>query len=122
MSIKETFHGDVALITPKGALLGDEETAALRDKLHSLIGDGFLKLVLDVGAITWVNSSGLGTLISALAAVNKAGGDLRIANVTEKIQSLFLITQLTKVFKTYDTAERAIASYLVEPISGSPQD
>ena len=120
MQIKETIDGDVVVLALKGNLMGEPETTEFRDKIKSLVRDGFLKIVLDVSKIKWVNSSGLGALISALATVNSGGGDMRIANVTEKINSLFMITQLIKVFKSFDTIDRAVASYLIDPISGKP--
>ncbi len=118
MNIKEEFHGDVVVLELKGNLMGDPETTNLREKVRSLVEDGFLKIVLDIAKLKWVNSSGLGSLISVLATINNGGGDLRIANVTEKINSLFMITQLIKVFKSFDSVERAIASFLVDPPSG----
>ena len=57
-------------------------------------------------------------MISSLATVSKKGGDVRIANITDKIQSLFLVTQLVKVFKTFESNERAVASYQIDPVSG----
>jgi anti-sigma B factor antagonist len=119
MNIKEEFHGDVVVLELKGNLMGDPETTNLREKVRSLVEDGFLKIVLDIAKLKWVNSSGLGSLISALATINNGGGDLRIANVTEKINSLFMITQLIKVFKSFDSVDRAIASFLVDPPSGT---
>jgi anti-sigma B factor antagonist len=120
MQIKETIDGDVVVLALKGNLMGEPETAEFREKIKSLVRDGFLKIVLDVAKIKWINSSGLGALISALATVSNAGGDMRIANVTDKINSLFMITQLIKVFKSFDTIDRAVASFLVDPISGKP--
>ncbi len=120
MSIKEAFQGDVVVITPKGNLMGDPETTELRDKIKHLVADGFLKIVLDASKMKWVNSSGLGAMIAAMTSVTNGGGDMRIANVTDKIQSLFMITQLIKVFKTFDSTERAIASFSVDPIKGKP--
>lgn len=120
MQIKETIDGDVVVLALKGNLMGEPETTEFRDKIKSLVRDGFLKIVLDVSKVKWINSSGLGALISALATVNSGGGDMRIANVTEKINSLFMITQLIKVFKSFDTIERSVASFLVDPISGKP--
>ncbi|MBR9977571.1 MAG: STAS domain-containing protein [Bacteroidetes bacterium] len=122
MQIKETIEGDVVILALKGNLMGDPETTEFRDRVKSLVRDGFLKIVLDVSKIKWINSSGLGALISALATVNNSGGDLRIANVTEKIKSLFMITQLIKVFKSFESIDRAIASFQVDPISGKPAD
>jgi len=118
MQIKEQIEGDVVVLSLRGNLMGEPETSEFRDKIKDLVRDGFLKIVLDVSKIKWLNSSGLGALISALATVNNGGGDMRLANVTEKIKSLFMITQLIKVFKTFDTSERAVASFLVDPISG----
>lgn len=122
MQIKETIEGDVVVLSMKGNLMGEPETTEFRDKIKNLSRDGFLKIVLDVSKIKWINSSGLGALISALTTINNAGGDMRISNVTEKINSLFMITQLIKVFKTFESNERAVASYLVDPISGTPTE
>ncbi|MCZ7556227.1 MAG: STAS domain-containing protein [Bacteroidia bacterium] len=120
MTITETFNGDVVVLELKGNLMGDPETTELREKIRSLVADGFLKVVLDIAKLKWVNSSGLGALISSLATVNNGGGDMRIANVTEKINSLFMITQLIKVFKSFDSVDRAVASFMVDPPAGKP--
>jgi len=122
MQIQEQIEGDVVVLSLRGNLMGDPETGEFREKIKTLVQDGFLKIVLDVSKIKWLNSSGLGALISALATINNNGGDMRIANVTEKIKSLFMITQLIKVFKTFETAERAVASFLVDPISGQKSE
>ncbi len=120
MTIKEEFQGDVVVLELKGNLMGDPETTELREKVRSLVADGFIKVVLDIAKLKWVNSSGLGALISSLATINNGGGDLRIANVTEKINSLFMITQLIKVFKSFDSVDRAVASFMVDPPAGKP--
>ena len=118
MNIKETFTGDVAVLALKGNLMGEPETSEFRGRIKELVEEGFIKIVLDVGKLKWVNSSGLGAMISAMTTINNAGGDMRIANVTEKIKSLFMITQLVKVFKSYETSERAVASFTANPIAG----
>jgi anti-sigma B factor antagonist len=118
MALKESVHGDVVVITPTGNLLGDDETDQLRDKIKSLVNEKYCKIVLDVSSLQWVNSAGLGAMISCLASLTNTGGDLRIANITDKIKSLFLITQLIKVFKTYESVDRAVSSYLIDPVPG----
>ena len=120
MYIKESVHDDVVVLSPRGNLMGEPDTVELRDKIKSLIADGVLRVVLDVEKIVWVNSAGLGSMIASLASLNNIGGDLRIANITDKIESLFLITQLVKVFKTFDSTDRAIASFVKDPIAGRP--
>jgi anti-sigma B factor antagonist len=111
MTIKETMHGNIALLALKGNLSGEPETVQLREKVQSLLEEGFSKVVIDMKGVRWVNSTGLGTLIAVLTSIKNKGGDLRLASITEKVESLFIITQLVKVFKTYETAERAVASF-----------
>ncbi len=111
MNIKEKMHGDVAVVALKGNLMGEPDTTEVREKIYSLLQDDVKKVVLDLGKVKWINSSGLGALIAAMTSVKNKGGDLRLANVTEKVESVFMITQLIKVFKTYETVDRAVASF-----------
>ena len=111
MTIKEKMHGDVAVVEMKGNLMGEPDTTEVRDKIYGLLQDDVKKIVLDLGKVKWVNSSGLGTLIAAMTSVKNKGGDMRLANVTDKLESLFMITQLIKVFKTYESVDRAVASF-----------
>jgi anti-sigma B factor antagonist len=111
MTIKEKMHGNVAVVTLRGNLVGDPETDKLREKVYGLLQEDFKKVVIDMKGVRWVSSSGLGTLIAALSSVKSKGGELRLANVTDKVESLFAITQLVKVFKTYESVDRAVASF-----------
>ena len=111
MQIKEKIDNNVAILTLKGDILGEPETTELKEKIHSLVGDNVKHIVMDIGAVGFLNSSGLGTLISALTTMRNAGGDLRLARVGEKVQNLFVITQLVKVFDTYETVDRALMSF-----------
>lgn len=111
MTIKEKMYGDVAVLSLKGNLMGDPDTTDVRDKIYSLLQDDVKKIVLDMSKVKWVNSSGLGTLIAAMTSVKNKGGDMKLAGVTEKVESLFMITQLIKVFKTYENVDRALASF-----------
>lgn len=111
MTIKEKMHGDVAVLALKGNLMGEPDTTDVRDKVYSLLQDDVKKIVLDLGKVKWINSSGLGALIAAMTSVKNKNGELRLAHITEKVESIFMITQLIKVFKTYETVDRAVASY-----------
>lgn len=111
MNIKEKMEGDVAVVALKGNLMGEPDTTEVREKVYSLLQDDVKKIVLDLGKVKWMNSSGLGSLIAAMTSVKNKGGDMRLANITEKVESVFMITQLIKVFKTYETVDRAVASF-----------
>jgi anti-sigma B factor antagonist len=111
MQIKEKIENDVAVLSLKGDLLGEPDTTTIREKIHSLVSDQVKQVVLDLGGVNYMNSSGLGTLIAALTTVRNSGGDLRLARVEGKVQNLFVMTQLVKVFDTYETVDRALSSF-----------
>jgi anti-sigma B factor antagonist len=99
------------IIEPKGKIMGGPESTALHDLLHELIDQGKKNVVIDLGKVDWMNSTGLGLLISGLTTLRKAGGELKLANVTEKIQSLLTITKLITIFKSYDSVDEAVGSF-----------
>jgi len=114
MKIKEKIEGDVAILTVSGNMMGGPETASLHEKVKSLMSDGIKKMVIDLSKVKWMNSSGLGVLMSCWGSLRKEGGNLKLANVSEKIDSLLMITQLVQFFETYETVDRALASFKTE--------
>jgi anti-sigma B factor antagonist len=114
MKIKEKVEHDVAILSISGNMMGGPDTQELHEKVKSLLNDGIRKIVIDLKDVKWMNSSGLGTLMAALTSVESAGGKLKLANVTDKVQSLLMITQLMKIFETYESVDRACASFLEE--------
>ena len=115
MTIKEKISGDVAILSLKGDLVSEADTLKLKQKIHSLASDKMKHIVIDMSSVEYVNSSGLGAMISALTTMRSSGGDLRLAQLSEGVENLFVITKLVQVFGTYDTIERAIASYVAHP-------
>ncbi len=114
MKIKEKIEGDVAILTVSGNMMGGPETTSLHEKVKSLMSDGIKKMVIDLSKVKWMNSSGLGVLMSCWGSLRKDGGNLKLANVSEKIDSLLMITQLVQFFETYETVDRALASFKTE--------
>jgi anti-sigma B factor antagonist len=111
MAAKDTIKDGVAILALKGKLMGGPDPTALHDRVHSLIADGINQVVIDMDDVKWMNSSGLGTLMASLTSLRNAGGDLKLANVAKKIESLLLITKLITVFETYNSVNRAVASF-----------
>ena len=114
MKIKEKIDGDVAVLTVSGNMMGGPETSALHDKVKSLLADGVKKVVIDLKGVKWMNSSGLGVLMACMTSLNNGEGKLKLSSVTEKVQSLLMITQLLRIFETFENAERAVASFVEE--------
>jgi len=111
MKIKEKIDNHVAILTLAGKMMGGPETQAVHDHIKSLITDGIKNVVIDLGDVKWMNSSGMGVLMASMTTLKNAEGKLALARVTEKVQSLLIITQLIKVFTTFETVERAVSSF-----------
>lgn len=111
MDIRTDRRDDVVIVTLDGDALGGPDGSALHDALHTARGDGALQAVVDLGGIRHMNSSGLGMLIGALTTARNTGGDLRLAAAGERVRTLLKVTQLDGVFRQFDTADEAVASY-----------
>lgn len=113
-----SFHIDerynCVVIDFKGNVMGGPDAVSLNEKLHELIDQDKKNIVVDLGKVKFMNSSGLGMLIGALTTMKNAGGDLRIANASNKIESLLIITKLITVFENFKTLDEAVASYDVK--------
>jgi anti-sigma B factor antagonist len=111
MSFKVSERYNCVVIEFKGNVMGGPDALTLNEKLHELIDQGKKNAVVDLSRVKFMNSSGLGMLIGGLTTMRNAGGDLRIANATEKIKSLLMITKLITVFDHYRTLDEAVESY-----------
>ncbi len=105
------------VIKLKGNIMGGPDGAKLHDTLHELKEKNKKNVVIDLSRVKFMNSSGLGMLISGMTTMRNAGGDLRLANAADRIQSLLIITKLITVFKHFDSVEKATASYEENPVS-----
>ncbi|MCP4631631.1 MAG: STAS domain-containing protein [candidate division Zixibacteria bacterium] len=101
----------VMILEPKGKIMGGPDATMLHDSLHEFIKEGKKKVVINLAKVDWMNSTGLGILISGLTTMRNNEGELKLANVTEKIESLLTITKLITVFENYDSLDEAIKSF-----------
>jgi anti-sigma B factor antagonist len=111
MSFITSEVNSCAVIAFEGKVVGGPDAVSLNEKLHEFISMDKTNVIMDLGKVKFMNSSGLGMLISSLTTLRKAGGDLRIANHSEKIKELLEITQLAAVFKQYPSVEEAVKSF-----------
>ena len=112
-SVDEKYNAVV--IALKGNVMGGPGGSKLHEQLHELKDEGKTNVVVDLSKVKFMNSSGLGMLISGMTTMRNAGGDLRLANVADRIQSLLMVTKLITVFKHYDTVDEALSSFDDEP-------
>lgn len=101
-----TTDSGAVVIRPEGRL-NMVAAPALRKQLHALVDSGNPRLVVDLGGTEFIDSSGLGALISGLKVARQAGGDLRIAAPTAQIVEVLKLTNLNKVLRSHQSADGA---------------
>jgi len=111
MKLTQNERDGVVVLEPKGRILGGPDATLLKDQLQALIDSGKVKVVIDLAEVDYMNSTGLGILISTLTTLRKANGELKLANVTEKIKSLLVITKLVTVFDDFESVDAAVAAF-----------
>lgn len=111
MQIAERQSGSVTVLDLSGKITLGEDGTLLKDKLQSLLHQGKKNILVNLGQVQYVDSAGLGALVSAYTTVTREGGSLKLVNVTKKLQDLLSITKLLTVFDTYDSEDEAVRSY-----------
>jgi anti-sigma B factor antagonist len=111
MKTKVTERYGSIIIELKGNVMGGEDTKEFNELLHKFIDEDKKNVVVDLSDVKFMNSSGLGMLIGGLTTMKKANGHLKLARVTEKIESLLIITKLITIFEFYDSVEEAVKSF-----------
>ena len=111
MEIVERTVNDVTVLDLKGKMTLGEGDELLKDKINSLVLQGRKKLVLNLEAVPYIDSAGLGEIVRTYTTVSRQGGKLKLLNLTKRIEDLLSITKLLTVFDTFDSEAEAIKSY-----------
>jgi anti-sigma B factor antagonist len=111
MQIAERESGAVTVLDLSGKITLGEDGNLLKDKLQSLLHQNKKNILFNLAQVSYVDSAGLGAIVSAYTTVTREGGTLKLANVTKKLQDLLSITKLLTVFETFDSEDEAIRSY-----------
>lgn len=111
LNISERQAGDVTILDLDGKITIGEGSVSLRSAVRRLIEEGKKRILLNLSNVSYVDSSGIGELVSSYTTVNREGGQLKLLNLTQKIQDLLAITKLLTVFDTYDSEEDALKSF-----------
>lgn len=111
MKLSSREQDGIVILEPKGKIMGGPDASLLHDKLYEYIEKNQKKVIIDLSMVDWMNSTGLGILISGYTTLRNNDGVLKLANVTDKIKSLLTITKLVTVFESYDTVEEAVSSF-----------
>ena len=101
----------VSVLTLEGRIVLGQETSSLREKVKSLLGEGRKNVVLNLGQVTLIDSSGIGTLAAAYSSAKSAGASLRLCNLGARFNELLQITKLYTVFEVFDDEAKAVQSF-----------
>jgi anti-sigma B factor antagonist len=113
VSVKLTTRqvGDVTVIDAAGRITLGEGSSVFRDTVRDLSAKGNKKLLLNLGDVTYIDSSGIGEMVSGFTSVTNSGGQLKLLNLTKRVKDLLQITKLYTVFEVFDDEASAVRSF-----------
>lgn len=113
MSVKLTTRqvGDVTVVDAAGRITLGDGASAFRDTIRELAAGGQKKLLLNLGEVSYIDSSGIGEMVSGFTTVTNSGGQVKLLNLTKRVQDLLQITKLYTVFEVFDDEATAVRSF-----------
>jgi anti-sigma B factor antagonist len=103
--------GDVSVVDVAGRITLGEGSSALRDLLREMVGKGNKKILLNLGEVSYIDSSGIGELVSGFTTVTNSGGQLKLLNLNKRVKDLLQITKLYTVFDVHEDEAGAVRSF-----------
>jgi anti-sigma B factor antagonist len=111
MTLKTRQSGDVTIVDVAGRIQLGEGSSSLREELRGLIAKNHTKILLNLGEVSYIDSSGMGELVAGFTTVTGRGGQLKLLNLTKRVTDLLQITKLYTVFDVHDDEAKAIRSF-----------
>ncbi len=111
MKITRNERNDVVVLTISGKLMGGPDADSFQNHVDGILEQGRRKILVDLGDVSWVNSTGLGILIQGHHTVTKAGGEMKLCKASRRVESLLMVTRLNMIFENYSDEAQALASF-----------
>lgn len=111
MNIQKSPHGEIMILNLSGKIMGGPDYERFHSEIKTLIKEGYVDILLNMSKVTWINSTGLGILVSAFHTLKKNGGVMKICEVSPRIDNILNVTQLKLVFETYEKQQDALATF-----------
>ena len=115
LAIQERQDSGVTVLTLSGQMLLDDGDLAFGRQIHALVERGLIRIVVDLGGVTFIDSSGVGMLAAKLKQVRERGGDIRLVHLTSRTQRLLGMMKLLIAFETFEDEATAIRSFEARP-------
>ena len=111
MKISTRTVDSVTIVDLQGRLMLGDDTEQFRTEIRELVQSGPKKILLNMGNVGYIDSSGVGELVRAYASVTNQGGQLKLLNLTKKLHDLLMVTKLLTVFEAHENEKQAIESF-----------
>ncbi len=111
MKIETRTIGDIRILDCSGKITLGEGTMTVRNTVRDILKGNGKKIILNLANVNYIDSSGIGELVSTYTTVTNSGGQLKLLNLTKKIQELLAITKLLTVFQVFENEQAALASF-----------
>lgn len=113
MSVKLTSRqvGDVTVIDAAGRITLGEGASTFREKIRELVNNNSKKILLNLSDVTYIDSSGIGELVSGFTTVTNSGGQLKLIGLSKRVKDLLQITKLYTVFEAFEDEAQAVRSF-----------
>jgi anti-sigma B factor antagonist len=111
LTIAERQIGDVTVLVLTGQILLDDGDLALRKQIHALVERGLAKVVLDLGGVGYIDSSGVGMIVAKLKTLKERGGDMKLLHLDRRAESLLSMLKLLILFETFQDEAEAVRSF-----------
>ena len=111
MKIKQNPQGEVMVLELGGKIMGGPDHDKFKAEVAEVLENDFKKIVLDFSCVPWINSTGLGIIISGFHSIKGAEGVMKVCSVKERVLSIFYISQLENIFEVFGTRDEALASF-----------
>jgi anti-sigma B factor antagonist len=111
MKIETRTIGDIQILDCSGKITLGEGTMTVRNAVRDILKDNGRKIILNLADVNYIDSSGIGELVSTYTTVTSSGGEFKLLNLTKKIHELLQITKLLTVFQVFDNEQEVLASF-----------
>ncbi len=111
LNIKERQAGDVTVLDLEGNVIMGGGSAELRSAIHRLISEGRKKILLNFAQVKYVDSSGIGELVASVVSIGSRGGQMKLINLSERVDEVMGISNLLSIFEVYDDESKALNDY-----------
>ena len=103
--------GDVCVLSPQGKIVIGDEVAALREKIKELLQAGTKNILLNMAHVSYIDSTGVGALVGSFTSIRNQGGQMKLANLSQRVRDILLVTKLLTVFEVFGDEAKAIQSF-----------